>query len=158
MKANEFGRSVVKILGILILIGILCVAGIAKYNEVRYENNLNVSKEQMATIADNIRKAYSSRRNYDNLNNETAIALGVIPEDMITDDHRIVDALGAEIAISATNSLSGGHCDATEFSPCDSFAIKITGMPKKQTIDFATSSWADLKAFGVLIDKNKKTD
>lgn len=154
--APQYGRSMIEMLGVLAIIGILSVGGIAGYSSAMYKNKLNKVKEQVAIIATNIQRAYISQANYNDLDNERAIALGFVPPEMIDDDGSITDALGGKVTISSTNAATGAICEGTDEDPCNSFVIVIDKLSRKQTLDLATHSWLDLNILGVFIDESEE--
>ena len=82
MKNNESGRSMIEMLGVLAIIGVLSVGGIAGYSKAMTKFKTNKVSDQVSTIVTNLRTLYAQQMNYTGLNNKTAIQMGVIPEEM----------------------------------------------------------------------------
>ena len=81
---NENGRSMVEMLGVLAIIGVLSVGGIAGYSKAMNKFKINKTTDQVTMLVANIRTLYSSQGNYEGLNNGTAVKFGVVPSDMIS--------------------------------------------------------------------------
>ena len=50
MKQNQFGRSMIEMLGVLAIIGVLSVGGIAGYSKAMRMWNSNMQKEQITQL------------------------------------------------------------------------------------------------------------
>ena len=84
MKYNENGRSMVEMLGVLAIIGVLSVGGIAGYSKAMNKYKINKTTDQVSMLVANIRTLFSSQGNYKDLTNARAIKFGVVPNDMYT--------------------------------------------------------------------------
>lgn len=89
MRVNEQGRSMIEMLGVLAIVGVLSVGGIAGYSKAMAKFKTNKVIDQVNTISTNIRTLYSSQRNYSGLNNGTAIKMALIPSEMYQPDSQI---------------------------------------------------------------------
>ena len=67
MKLNRIeqsGRSMVEMLGVLAIIGVLSVGGIAGYSKAMTKFKINKSMDQISMLVANIRTLFSGQRNY----------------------------------------------------------------------------------------------
>jgi len=64
---NESGRSMIEMLGVLAIIGVLSVGGIAGYSKAMQKYRINKSIEQITLIAGNVREFFAPQKNYDGL-------------------------------------------------------------------------------------------
>ena len=96
---NENGRSMIEMLGVLAIIGVLSVGGIAGYSKAMHKYRINKTIEQITLIAGNIRTFFGPRGNYEEVscngnscNNEGCASVSgctivkkakIIPEDML---------------------------------------------------------------------------
>jgi len=64
---KEDGRSMIEMLGVLAIIGVLSVGGIAGYSKAMHKYRVNKAIEQITLIAGNIRAFFAPQRNYDGL-------------------------------------------------------------------------------------------
>ena len=62
---NQNGRSMIEMLGVLAIIGVLSVGGIAGYSKAMTKYRINKTIEQITLIAGNIRAFWGPQKNYD---------------------------------------------------------------------------------------------
>ena len=84
LHAVSSGRSMIEMLGVLAIVGVLSVGGIAGYSKAMEKFKINKTIEQVAQIATNIRTLYAQQKDFSGLNNTTAIQMGVVPDEMST--------------------------------------------------------------------------
>ena len=82
MKTNQRGRSMVEMLGVLAIIGVLSVGGIAGYSKAMNKYKLNKFVDQLSNIISGIITFYSGTGSLQGLNNDTVKKLGLVPESM----------------------------------------------------------------------------
>ena len=109
---NQKGRSMIEMLGVLAIIGVLSVGGIAGYSKAMHRYKVNKTIEQTTLIAGNIRAFFGPQKNYADLecwcndygcyyNNCPIVRKAkIIPDEMLT-----IDDSGKITAI--TNSFGG---------------------------------------------------
>ena len=61
--SNESGRSMIEMLGVLAIIGVLSVGGIAGYSKAMMKFKTNKTIDQIAMTVTNIRTLYAQQRN-----------------------------------------------------------------------------------------------
>ena len=101
-KVCELGRSMVEMLGVLAIIGVLSVGGIAGYSKAMEKYKLNKQAEQLSHLLNLVyRHKASWGKNPPSMNLiEYFVKMGEIPEDMIKDDYDyIYDAFNGKIGI-----------------------------------------------------------
>ena len=83
---NTFGRSMVEMIGVLSIVGVLSVGGIAGY--VTASRNLRISnlKDEISILVANIRSMYFSSPDYGTLNEVVLINAGLVPDWMVGED------------------------------------------------------------------------
>ena len=67
IKNNQSGRSMIEMLGVLAIIGVLSVGGIAGYSKAMQKYRINKTIEQITLIAGNVRTFFASQGNYKGL-------------------------------------------------------------------------------------------
>jgi len=115
-------------LGVLAIVGVLSVAGIAGYSKAMEKYKIEKAREEMYNISANLMMLYHNESNYAGLNNDLAIKLGVIPDNMIKSG-TIRNAFGGEVEISAVDY--GGVENGA-------FKVLFKGLPQKATIALGT--------------------
>ena len=85
-KFKQSGRSMIEMLGVLAIIGVLSVGGIAGYSKAMEKFKINKTIEQISTIANNVRTTFMSQGNYQDLYPPLAHNAGIIPDEMWDED------------------------------------------------------------------------
>lgn len=152
MRVNEQGRSMIEMLGVLAIVGVLSVGGIAGYSKAMNKFKTNKAIDQINMIATNIRTLYSSQKTYENLNNVVAVKTGVIPGEMYdandSSTSTITNAFGGFTTIA-----TGKHMIAN-----DSFIIAVDKIPQASCVSIATTEWGGDSGSGLLAMKIANAD
>ncbi|MBQ8670941.1 MAG: prepilin-type N-terminal cleavage/methylation domain-containing protein [Alphaproteobacteria bacterium] len=138
MKDSQNGRSMIEMLGVLAIIGVLSVGGIAGYSKAMQKYRINKTIEQITLISQNIRTFFANQRNYVDLN--TLIPSGIkiikkaklVPDEVWSDDN-LQNAFGGsfEMAVVSDAEYSGKM-----------FTIAITDIPQEACIEIASNDWS----------------
>ncbi len=149
MKNNESGRSMIEMLGVLAIIGVLSVGGIAGYSKAMTKFKTNKVSDQVSTIVTNLRTLYAQQMNYTGLNNKTAIQMGVIPEEMGMDANTglLKNPFNGTVYIGAGRigkGISGQEDDRR------AFVIEYNGLPRAACVSLATSDWGSNSSSGLI--------
>lgn len=162
MKINESGRSMIEMLGVLAIIGVLSVGGIAGYSKAMAKFRANKTIDQVQHIVTNIRILFGSQKNYFDLGNDDATTYDIItkanllPDEMKTGSTNAMadytNPYAGEVHIGYSRRFSN-----EQGSTDKAFTIKYTGIPQSACIDLASQDWnassgTGLVAFGVNAD------
>ena len=79
---NENGRSMIEMLGVLAIIGVLSVGGIAGYSKAMMKYRINKTIEQITLTAGNVRTFFSSQKNYYDLSTNVIKKAKLVPDEM----------------------------------------------------------------------------
>ena len=144
MKLNRIeqsGRSMVEMLGVLAIIGVLSVGGIAGYSKAMTKFKINKSMDQISMLVANIRTLFSGQRNYSGLSNANAISFGIIPGEMDGGGAVITNAFAGDVTLGTTGV--NGNADA-------GFTIKYDGLGQEACVTMATSDWGSGSSSGLI--------
>lgn len=142
MRVNEQGRSMIEMLGVLAIVGVLSVGGIAGYSKAMNKFKTNKISDQVQMISTNIRTLFSSQRTYTGLTNGMALRAGLIPGEMFdaaskaskyTSKYEITNAFGGKTFIAAADQSSDGDEMA--------FTIAVDQIPQASCVSIATTDW-----------------
>ena len=141
----QYGRSMIEMLGVLAIVGVLSVGGIAGYSKAMTKFKINKTADQISQIVTNIRTLYAQQTTYEGLDFGTAVSMGVIPDEMGTDNR----------VYSGTNPFSGDvwiYADPQYrgSSKNDSFIIGIGDLPKEACVSLATMDWGSSSSSGLI--------
>lgn len=124
---QESGRSMVEMLGVLAIIGVLSVGGIAGYSQAMGKFKVSKTMDQIQTMITNIRTLYASQRNYGSLATAQAYQLGILTDETY-DGSNGVNPYGGKITIGTANSSR-------------TFTIKYESLPSDACVKLATADW-----------------
>ena len=150
---NQSGRSMVEILGVLAIIGVLSVGGIAGYSKAMYKYKVNKFTDQMNNIIANIRASFGAQKSVEGLNNENIKKMGLVPEDMYKDKDSDYPehSWGGQIYFGAPyyNTFDDDGNYTGTFTPNNIFYISMNKIPKDVCMVVLTADWGqDLIGMG----------
>jgi len=98
---NQFGRSMVEMIGVLTIVGVLSIGGIAGYLKASEMLRTSKLKDDLSHLIANIRTVYFTQDSYANISAENIIRVGIVPDHMISDDNSsIINRLGGTVSLS----------------------------------------------------------
>ncbi|MBP1531879.1 MAG: hypothetical protein ILA52_00060 [Alphaproteobacteria bacterium] len=133
---SQFGRSMIEMIGVLAIIGVLSVGGIAGYSKAMTNYKINKCAEQLKNIQFGIMSLYENQKNYSGIDCISGAESGcnvlkklnIIPEEMWKNG-KIVNAFGGKVSIKASD-----HNKQTSAA----YTIVFEGLPPEAIIYFAT--------------------
>ena len=145
-KSEQSGRSMVEMLGVLAIIGVLSVGGIAGYSKAMAKFKTSKALDQVSTTVANVRTLYSGQPNYDGLTTEIAIQMGAIGAEMLsgqspTSASTAYNAFNGSVTISAT-TVSGRNSAG--------FELVFSGLSKEACVQMASSDWGSGSGSGLV--------
>lgn len=143
LKIEQNGRSMVEMLGVLAIIGVLSIGGIAGYSKAMTKFKISKSMDQVSMIVANVRTMYAGQRNYSGLDNKSAISYGFIPSEM-----NVGNSAG-----DMTNSFAGSVLikEAKYNNTAGAaFTIVYNGLGQEACITIATSDWGSGSSSGLV--------
>ncbi len=173
-KNNQSGRSMIEMLGVLAIIGVLSVGGIAGYSKAMYKYKLTKVQDQITMLLMNIRSAYASSKNYDGLCESTVKEYNLAPNEMLsttttgggngeeesaTTSVNLRSAFDGNVYIGATtisSTSSIAHATANAASTADGryFYITMAGLGTEACGSLASSDWGTEGLVGIKINDN----
>ncbi len=146
-KNNQYGRSMVEILGVLAIIGVLSVGGISGYSKAMYKYKVNKFSDQMTHIIANIQASFGVQGTTDGLNNENIKKMGLVPSEMYKnkDSDYPEHFWGGQIYFGSPFFGSGDKPITSD----NIFRISMNKIPKDVCITMLTADWGtDLYGMG----------
>ena len=142
VDALQYGRSMIEMLGVLAIVGVLSVGGIAGYSKAMMKFKINKIADQVSQIATNIRTLYAQQTTYYGLNTVNAIKMGVTPDELGTGT-TLTHAFGREVIINVSWSYNNPNNHHT-------FYIGYNGLPKEACISLGTMDWGNPSSSGLV--------
>ncbi len=149
---NQNGRSMIEMLGVLAIIGVLSVGGIAGYSKAMTKYRINKTIEQITLIAGNVRTFFGPQRNYSGLDAYDENKGGyyvikkakLIPDEM-WDGNDIKHVWGGEFYLSSLSKSTGDDYQA--------FKIELRFLiPEEACIEIVSQDWSasGVKGIGIM--------
>ena len=150
IKSEQYGRSMVEMLGVLAIIGVLSVGGIAGYSKAMAKFKLSKAMDQISTIVANVRTLYSSQPSYSDLTTEVAIRIGAIPTEMLNGEStttatKAYNAYNGPAYVEFVGSI--GKVGAIE----GVFGIGFGGLGKEACVALSTADWGYESSSGFIM-------
>ena len=143
IKTNENGRSMIEMLGVLAIIGVLSVGGIAGYSKAMNKFKTNKVADNVSMLVANIKTLYAQQNTYKDLENKTAISMGVVPDELGTDatSGTLTDAFSGPVYIDAFGSTADDN---------KAFILVFTKLSREACISLATNDWGSGYSSGLI--------
>jgi len=177
VKDSQGGRSMIEMLGVLAIIGVLSVGGIAGYSKAMTKYRINKAIEQITLIAGNIRTFFAPQGNYLGVEcqirrdgtcgsngcdgfggitsdgDPTTAANGcpIIKKAKILPDEMITVTDGKIMSVS---NPFGGGIDLGSYKSCEScnydfFHITFYNIPMEACIEIASYDWSVVNVISI---------
>lgn len=151
IKTNESGRSMIEMLGVLAIIGVLSVGGIAGYSKAMNKFKTNKVADNVSMLVANIKTLYAQQNSYNGLDVDSAISMGVVPDELVSARPGDKGAGGALTnAYNGNVYISAASSDGATISDDLAFYIIFTGLSKEACITLATNDWGSSFSSGLI--------
>ena len=131
---HEAGRSMIEMLGVLAIIGVLSVGGIAGYSQAMSKYKVSKTTDQIQTMVTNIRTLFAGQRTYKGLETATtAYTMGIYTDETYPGSGSTgSNAYGGSIVITAFPAAAPHY-----------FAITYNGLPQDACTRMTMADWGD---------------
>jgi Tfp pilus assembly protein FimT len=150
---NQSGRSMIEMLGVLAIIGVLSVGGIAGYSKAMLKYKTNKTIDEVTMLVTNIRTLYAQQKDFTGVDAAAAdngattlFSLGVVPDEMYdATKKRLVNAFAGDVIVKKTGSHTASDGRA--------FEVIVNGLPKEACMNIAVSDWGSNYSAGLIAMK-----
>ncbi len=142
MKSNQNGRSMIEMLGVLAIVGVLSVGGVAGYSKAMTKAKNNRFINDASELVINIRTLYVEQRSYEGITTGSLINSGFVPREMLDKDSApssIKHVYGGNVLVFDSKTPNGLK---------KAFELYFTGLEKQPCIYLATMDWGSDPASG----------
>ncbi len=147
-KERQSGRSMIEMLGVLAIICVLSVGGIAGYSKAIMKYRINKTIEQITLVAGNVRTFFANQPDgtgnngrYKDLNISVMKKAKLIPDEMWNENKTAMEnAFGGSFSVYALSNFKS------------QYAIAISGIPQEACIELATKDWSNANPYLVGIN------
>ena len=143
---EQSGRSMIEMLGVLAIIGVLSVGGIAGYSKAMNKFKTNKVADNVSMLVANIKTLYAQQKNYDELDNAAAVSMGVVPDELISDRDAgtLLNAFNGNVDIHVSGSTKDDGSDKK------AFVISFGSLSREACITLATNDWGSGYSSGLI--------
>ena len=141
---EQSGRSMIEMLGVLAIIGVLSVGGIAGYSKAMNKFKTNKVADNVSMLVANIKTLYAQQKTYGGLTNQSAVDMGVVPDELGTTS-KLTNAFNGDVYISTADSTADDDNKA--------FNIVFDGLSREACITLATNDWGSGYSSGLIYIK-----
>ena len=138
---EQAGRSMIEMLGVLAIIGVLSVGGIAGYSKAMNKFKTNKVADNVSMLVANIKTLYAQQKTYGGLTNQSAVDMGVVPDELGT-TAKLTNAFNGDVYISTA--------DSTKDDDNKAFNIVFDGLSREACITLATNDWGSGYSSGLI--------
>ena len=126
---HESGRSMIEMLGVLAIIGVLSVGGIAGYSQAMSKFKVSKTTDQVQTMVTNIRTLFTGQRTYAGLDGKNAYTMGILTDET-WDGSAASNAYGGTILFGTPNKQKY-------------FSITYNGLSQDACTRLVMADWGD---------------
>ncbi len=150
-KAVSSGRSMIEMLGVLAIIGVLSVGGIAGYSKAMEKIHVNKIVNMISDISATIKTAYISQKTYDNFDSglvndawDKIQDMGLLPPEY-TFEFEVEKRIGLSSPLTLINPVGYGEDDI--------FSVLSIGVlvPQNLCVPLLTYDWRNADMKGIVI-------
>ena len=166
-KNTQSGRSMIEMLGVLAIIGVLSVGGIAGYSKAMMKFKVNKTVDQVTQIATNIRTLFGGQRDYSKLTDQVIIKGLLMPDEMMTSASTAANisaagtyakpyyenAWGMPVLVTGGQSKvrnASGSGNSAVASDGKAFIITYTDVPIEACLELAVMDWGSSSGSGLV--------
>ena len=161
MKTNESGRSMIEMLGVLAIIGVLSVGGLAGYAKAMSKFKVNKTLDQVTQIVAGTRALFAGHKDYSALKSDTPNYKLIQKGHLVPEEMMILDSNGALTGIESVYAYPVKILSAIKRSNDSSqkaFIITYEGVPQDSCVEMATQNWGSGSSAGLVGVCVNKTD
>ena len=142
----QSGRSMIEMLGVLAIIGVLSVGGIAGYSKAMMKFKINKTIDQVSQLSQNTRTLYVRQKNYGSLGGKVIYKANLAPREMFESGsgsgYEMTNAFGGDVQVYSHGKY--------KFDDNKAFMIILKDIPEEACIELATQDWGGGEASGLI--------
>ncbi|MBO6281217.1 MAG: hypothetical protein J6N49_01660 [Alphaproteobacteria bacterium] len=139
----QSGRSMIEMLGVLAIIGVLSVGGIAGYSKAMMQYKINKATDQITQIVGSIRTLYGSQKVYSGVWDKNVWKKAhLFPDEMWnTDKTNVENPFGGDVILETADRKNGAS---------KAFSLRYTGLPEEACMALSTYDWGSSSSSGLI--------
>lgn len=146
--AEQNGRSMIEMLGVLAIIGVLSIGGISGYSKAMAKYKINKTVDQVSMLITSVRTAFGNQNSYYGLTTAKAIDYDLVGNDLtLGSSTTLTNAYSGNVTVEAKGDKGVDTCNPTNY--CPTFAVSYTGLDRQSCAIIASSDWGGSAASGL---------
>ena len=155
--APQCGRSMIEMLGVLAIIGVLSVGGIAGYSKAVMKYRINKTIEQITLIAGNVRAFFAPQRSYEgaycDVDCPVVIKAKLLPDEMLSNISE--GPMGSRSRADTTNAFGGGFSlysiDKSSTEQNKAFKMSYEIESDEACIELVSQDWTNANVAAIFV-------
>lgn len=129
------GRSMIEMIGVLAIIGVLSIGGIAGYSKAMTKYKVNKTAEQIAQLAQGVRTMYLGQKRYTDLTPTVIKKAHIAPDEMYENatTTTLTNPFGGTVVIATS--------DKKKTNDQRAFTVTLSSVPQEVCIELLTQDW-----------------
>lgn len=162
-RCPQYGRSMIEMLGVLAIIGVLSVGGIAGYSKAMMKYKINKTIEQITLIAGNVRTFFGRQQNYNGFifaEHSPNLSIPTLKAKLIPDDMIILGSNGKfkNAVHEFGNSVWGNATNKSTSGDEKAFLLQFFYLPPEACIELATHDWTNAGVKAIQFQSTEQKD
>ena len=158
-KSVQSGRSMIEMLGVLAIIGVLSVGGIAGYSKAMMKYRINKTIEQITLIAGNVRAFFAPQKSYDGFyiqpgcgnGCEVAHKAKLVPEEMMElNSNGKLNIVKNEFGGNVWGNSTGKNSSTDK----QAFVLSFWSIPLEPCIELVSHDWTNAGVRAIYLTKS----
>ena len=143
LHTQDIGRSMVEMLGVIVIIGVLSAGGLAGYSKAMRRHRLNETISEISVMVTNTRNFYANSDNYESFDVHTAVKYNIATERMIGLNSTLVNQYKGRISITLDKANEDGEDNTA-------FVITYRDLPVEACVGLARTDWGYSEKYGLI--------
>ncbi len=141
---SQAGRSMIEMIGVLAIIGVLSMGGVAGYSKAMNKFRVNKAADQITQLAQNIRTLYMGQRKYNDLTESVIKRSHLAPAEMYDseDSLNLINPFGGSVSVWSGNKKTSSDSRA--------FGITMHNVPQEACVELLTHDWGSGTKSGLI--------
>lgn len=142
-ESAQNGRSMVEMLGVLAIIGVLSVGGIAGYTKAMDKFRLNKTIDQISTLVAQIKTAHYAVNEYSAIGNRWIKKMNLVSSEMYdtVDDDILTNAYKGDVYVAPAPIPNPGSVSGDKRVTDGAFVLTYTGLKRSVCIELVSLDW-----------------
>ncbi len=136
----------IEMLGVLAIIGVLSIGGIAGYSKAMRKYKENKTINQITLLLTNIRTFYVNQGSFKDLDNDAAVKYEIVSQDMIKEENV---GSGTDAGKTSLVNPFGGQVNIYPTDNNERVVVEYGGMDTLSCITIASSDWGSTASSGL---------